>query len=108
MNYKLEDVAEIAGVSKTTVSRVINKRGYLSQATIDKVHDAMAELNYQPNAAAQQLQKKKTNIVGPLFPSIANPFLANSSKHWKRNYIKRAIQSLSAMQLKMPKKKSII
>ena len=74
MNYKLEDVAEIAGVSKTTVSRVINKRGYLSQTTIDKVHDAMAELNYQPNAAAQQLQKKKTNIVGLLFPSIANPF----------------------------------
>lgn len=74
MNYKLEDVAQIAGVSKTTVSRVINKRGYLSQTTIDKVNDAMSTLNYQPNAAAQQLQKKKTNIIGLLFPSIANPF----------------------------------
>ncbi len=108
MNYKLEDVAEIAGVSKTTVSRVINKRGYLSQATIDKVHDAMAELNYQPNAAAQQLQKKKQISLVCFSRQSPTLFLANSSKHLKRNYIKRAIQSLSAMQLRMPKKKSII
>jgi len=37
MVAKLTDVAELAGVSPTTVSRVINKKGYLSQKTIDKV-----------------------------------------------------------------------
>lgn len=42
---KLEDVAELAGVSKATVSRVINRRGYLSQKTIEKVEAAMAKLN---------------------------------------------------------------
>ena len=42
---KLEDVAKLAGVSKTTVSRVLNKRGYLSEATIAKVYAAMKELN---------------------------------------------------------------
>lgn len=52
---KLEDVAELAGVSKATVSRVINRRGYLSQKTIEKVEAAMAELNYHPNVIAQQL-----------------------------------------------------
>lgn len=60
MSYKLEDVAKLAGVSKTTVSRVLNNRGYLSQKTIDNVYQAMSQLNYQPNAAAQQLQKKNT------------------------------------------------
>ena len=49
MVAKLTDVAELAGVSPTTVSRVINKKGYLSQKTIDKVHAAMQELNYKPN-----------------------------------------------------------
>ena len=55
MKPKLDDVAKLANVSKTTVSRVLNKRGYLSQETIDKVYDAMAKLNYQPNTVARQL-----------------------------------------------------
>ena len=58
-NKKLTDVAALAGVSPTTVSRVINNYGYLSQKTIDKVHKAMEELNYQPNSLARSLQGKK-------------------------------------------------
>lgn len=76
MRPKLEDVAKRANVSKTTVSRVLNNRGYLSQKTIDKVHKAMEELNYQPNVVARQLFQKKTNIVGLLFPTVANPFFS--------------------------------
>lgn len=64
---KLEDVAELAGVSKTTVSRVLNNRGYLSDKTIKKVHDAMDELNYRPNVIARQLFKQKTNLVAFVF-----------------------------------------
>lgn len=41
---RLEDVAALAGVSKTTVSRVLNNRGYLSKETIQKVNDAMKEI----------------------------------------------------------------
>ncbi|MGM8141140.1 LacI family DNA-binding transcriptional regulator [Enterococcus italicus] len=71
---KLTDVAQRAGVSPTTVSRVINNYGSLSQKTIDKVHAAMKELNYQPNAAARSLQGKNTQLIGLLFPSVAHPF----------------------------------
>ncbi|RHH69095.1 MULTISPECIES: LacI family DNA-binding transcriptional regulator [Vagococcus] len=74
MRPKLEDVAKRANVSKTTVSRVLNNRGYLSQKTIDRVHEAMEELNYQPNVVARQLYNKKTNIIGLVFPTVANPF----------------------------------
>ena len=56
MVAKLNDVAELAGFSVTTVSRVINNYGSLSKKTIDKVHAAMRELRYQPNAMARSLQ----------------------------------------------------
>jgi len=74
MKVRIDDVAELAGVSKTTVSRVLNKRGYLSEKTIKKVHDAMDELNYQPNAVARQLFKQETKLVGLIFPTVNNPF----------------------------------
>lgn len=76
MRPKLTDVAAKAGVSVTTVSRVINNYGYLSQATKDKVFQAMKELNYQPNSLARSLHGKKTQLVGVIFPSITNPFFA--------------------------------
>ncbi|MFU0769569.1 LacI family DNA-binding transcriptional regulator [Staphylococcus pasteuri] len=74
MKLKLEDVAKLAQVSKTTVSRVLNNRGYISDETKDKVYQAMTTLNYQPNSAARQLYNQKTNIVGLLFPTVSNPF----------------------------------
>lgn len=74
MVIKLTDVAKRAGVSATTVSRVINNYGSLSQKTIDKVHLAMKELNYQPNSLARSLQGKNTQLIGVIFPTIANPF----------------------------------
>ncbi|WP_283588388.1 LacI family DNA-binding transcriptional regulator [Limosilactobacillus viscerum] len=73
-SVKLEDVAALAGVSKTTVSRVLNNRGYLSQATIDKVHQAMEELHYRPNVIARQLYQQRTKLVGLVFPTVDNPF----------------------------------
>lgn len=74
MGIKLTDVAQKAGVSVTTVSRVINNYGYLSQKTIDKVHAAMEELNYQPNSLARSLQGKNTQLIGLIFPTVSHPF----------------------------------
>ncbi|EOH97768.1 LacI family DNA-binding transcriptional regulator [Enterococcus pallens] len=74
MAIKLTDVAKKAGVSPTTVSRVINNYGSLSQKTIDKVQAAMEELNYQPNSLARSLQGKNTQLIGLIFPTVSNPF----------------------------------
>lgn len=76
MAAKLSDVAKEAGCSVTTVSRVINNHGYLSQKTKDKVFAAMRKLNYQPNSLARSLQGKKIKLIGLIFPSIINPFFA--------------------------------
>ncbi|MCP3764936.1 LacI family DNA-binding transcriptional regulator [Domibacillus sp. A3M-37] len=74
MKPKIKDVAKRAGVSPTTVSRVLNNRGYLSEKTRLKVDQAMTELNYIPNDVARSLYTKKTNLIGFVFPSTANAF----------------------------------
>ncbi|MFA9413166.1 MULTISPECIES: LacI family DNA-binding transcriptional regulator [Streptococcus] len=76
MVAKLTDVAELAGVSPTTVSRVINKKGYLSEKTIQKVQEAMKELGYKPNNLARSLQGKSAKLIGLIFPKISNVFYA--------------------------------
>ena len=60
----------------TTVSRVINKKGYLSEKTIQKVQEAMRELGYKPNNVARSLQGKSAKLVGLIFPNINNVFYA--------------------------------
>ena len=76
MVAKLTDVAKLAGVSPTTVSRVINKKGYLSEKTIQKVQEAMRELGYKPNNVARSLQGKSAKLVGLIFPNISHVFYA--------------------------------
>ena len=48
----LKDVAREAGLTVTTVSRVLNNRGYISEDARKKVADAMKKLNYRPNEVA--------------------------------------------------------
>ena len=76
----IKDVAASAGVSVTTVSRVLNKRGYISQEVYQKVYRAMEELDYQPNELARNLYRQKTNTIGVLIPDISHPFFAEVVK----------------------------
>jgi LacI family sucrose operon transcriptional repressor len=72
-----KDVAEKAGVTVTTVSRVINNRGYIAENTRKKVFQVMDELNYRPNALARSLSKKRSNILGVILPSVKHPFFSS-------------------------------
>ncbi|MDO4669938.1 MAG: LacI family DNA-binding transcriptional regulator [Aerococcus sp.] len=105
-NPKLEDVAQLAGVSKTTVSRVLNQRGSLSQKTIDKVYRAMKELNYQPNAVARQLYKQKTQLIGLLFPTIANPFFGELTEELEKLLYRQGFKVLVGNSMNDPQKEA--
>jgi len=72
----IKDVAKVSGVTVTTVSRVLNNRGYISEITRKKVYAAMEELNYQPNELARSLYRKKSNFIGLIIPNVAHPFFA--------------------------------
>ncbi|GAB4514182.1 MAG: substrate-binding domain-containing protein [Anaerolineae bacterium] len=70
----IRDVAKRAGVAPITVSRVINKAGYISEETRQRVESAIAELGYVPNQLAQSLRYKKSNTLALILSDIINPF----------------------------------
>ena len=72
----IKDVAREAGVSTATVSRVLNKSGYMSEEAVNKVNKAMETLSYHPNAVARSLVRGKHNSIGVMFPYLSIPFWA--------------------------------
>ncbi|MEC1291375.1 LacI family DNA-binding transcriptional regulator [Bacillus mojavensis] len=71
----IKDVAEFAGVSKSTVSRYINgKIDAISPEKVKNIKEAISELNYRPSKMAQGLKIKKSKLIGFVVADITNPF----------------------------------
>lgn len=68
----LHDVAKLAGVSKSTVSRVINDEYGVKEATKLKVMKAVEEVGYVVNQVAKDLKSQKTNLVGVIVPRMSS------------------------------------
>ncbi|MBE6089626.1 MAG: LacI family DNA-binding transcriptional regulator [Clostridium beijerinckii] len=74
-NVTISDVAAYVGVSKTTISRYLNKNfEFMSQETQEKIDEAIKVLKYRPNRIAQTLKAKNSNIIGVTIADIGNPF----------------------------------
>lgn len=73
----IRDVAREAGVSVATVSRVLNKSGYVQEDTKKLVLEVIQKLNYKPNEVARSLYKRESKLIGLLLPDITNPFFPN-------------------------------
>jgi DNA-binding LacI/PurR family transcriptional regulator len=79
MNITIKEVAKLAGVSPSTVSRVISDSPRISDETKQTVREIMDELGYHPNAIARSLVNKATNTIGIVMPqsterAFLNPF----------------------------------
>ncbi|RSX53531.1 sucrose operon repressor [Bifidobacterium goeldii] len=72
----ITDVAQMAGVSKNTVSRYLNERGYISEKTKTAIQEAIDTLHYQPNQIARSLYSNKTYLIGLVIPDVVQPFFA--------------------------------
>lgn len=71
----MADVAELAGVSKSTVSQYINNRfNYMSNSTKVRIKDAIDSLQYVPNFTAKSLKQKKTKTIGVIIANVLHPF----------------------------------
>ncbi|MCW3806140.1 LacI family DNA-binding transcriptional regulator [Plebeiibacterium marinum] len=84
MKVSIRKIAELAGVSKTTVSFVLNNRGdekNISSATQEKILAIVKDHNYKPNQLARSLSLGKTNTIGFVVPDISDPFYGKIAKH---------------------------
>lgn len=72
----LKDVAEAAGVSTATVSRVVNGTGRIKKSTVQKVQAAVETLGFRPNAMGRNLKTSRTHTFGVMLPSLSNPIFA--------------------------------
>ena len=70
----IRDVADLAGVSTATVSRVLAGIGSPKPATAAAVHQAVIELGYRPSAVARSLRMRRTQTLGLIVTDIQNPF----------------------------------
>ncbi len=83
MAATLKDVAGRTGLSISTVSRVLNRKGgasRISKATVELVLRTAEELNYQPDVLARGLRLKRTQTLGLVVPDIANPFFSHLTR----------------------------
>ncbi len=86
----IKDVAKLAGVNPSTVSRVIADNPKISQETKERVYVAMRELKYRPNAIARSLaSQSRTRIIGVILPS-------NNEKLFHNPFFIRVISSISS------------
>jgi LacI family transcriptional regulator len=72
----MSDVARVANVSIATVSHVINGTRFVSAERVERVHAAMQELGYTPDATARSLRVGRTDTIGLVVPDNTNPFFA--------------------------------
>lgn len=72
----LKDVAREAKLAVSTVSRILNNRGYISEDARNRVQAAMEKLNYQPNELARSLHRSHSSLIGLIVPSIRHPYFS--------------------------------
>lgn len=77
MRITIADVASRAGVSKTTVSRVLNSKDDLDHETAARVRRVIEELGYVPSSGAVGLARGRTDVVGVLIPSLVWPWMGD-------------------------------
>jgi len=76
----VRDVAKLAGVAPITVSRMINNKGHISEATRERVKAAIGQLGYVPNSVARSLRSRRTGLLALILTDITNPFFTSMAR----------------------------
>ena len=77
----IKDVAREAGCGIATVSRVINKSGYVKKETREKIEKVIEKLNYQPNEIARSMTRQKNNMIAFILPNSKHLFFGELLYH---------------------------
>ena len=77
MRVTIKEVAKLAGVSPSTVTRVVQNKSTISEETKKRVRAAMKELDYHPNLNARSLVSQSTQVIGLVLPDDSDGFYQN-------------------------------
>lgn len=94
MSITLKDVAALAGVSRSAVSRTFTKGASVSPATREKVERAAKELGYSPNALASSLTTGRTKLIGLISNNFHNPIFLQVFDQFTRALQERGLRPL--------------
>lgn len=92
----IKEIAEKAGVSRTTVSRVLNDSGYVSEKVRERVLAVIKETGYVPSENAKALRTKKTKVIGVILPKISTETSSRLVKGMDQVLAKEGYQILLA------------
>lgn len=81
----IKDVAKLAGVGTSTVTRYFKKGSYISKDAAERIEKACMELNYSPNEIARAMKSNRSNTIGLMIPTISNPFFTQLVETIERN-----------------------
>lgn len=90
----IKEIAELAGVSPATVSRVINHNGRFSAETEARVRKIIAQNDYVPNMTAKSLRTNKTHVIGIMVPDITNPHFSTLVLNLEMNLFRNGYSCL--------------
>jgi DNA-binding LacI/PurR family transcriptional regulator len=76
----IRDIAKEAGVSIATISRYLNKSGYVDIQTLERIEEVITRFNYIPSRMAQSLKTRKSRQLMLIVPDISNPFYSTMAK----------------------------
>ena len=77
----IREVARLAKVAPSTVSRALNNSGYVAEETREKIKAAVSELDYVPNQWIRNLYRQSTGIIGVIAPGLIHPFFSSFWNH---------------------------
>jgi LacI family transcriptional regulator len=102
MAYRMSDVAERAGVSKATVSRVLNNREFIDPETRRRVLEVARQLKYCQNVHARTLAYGRSDLFGLIISEIANPFFPDVMRGFEEAALKRGFEVLLQHRIRTP------
>ena len=83
-NVTIKDVAKVAGVSYSTVSRALSGSPEISEDTRERILQICKEMNYTVNAVARAMVMRSTKLLGLILTDISNPFMSELAYHIDR------------------------
>lgn len=90
---KIQDVAATAGVSLGTVSAVLNGNGRISDATRERVREAIQQLGYRPDLYASNLARRESRVIGVVVSDLRNSFFAETAHALEQEAARYGLQT---------------